>query len=92
MIKNLLAYGTGLEMNQKIQQFLESLIPFFMVGIAIALLIGLFIMFSYVLIWGLFIGSILWAITSIKTYLFRHHHRKVVMKSDGRIIEHNDKE
>ncbi len=57
-------------MNEKLQRLLENIVPFLMLGIAIALVIGLFIMFSYVLIWGLLIGGILWAISFVKSYFF----------------------
>lgn len=75
-------------MNHKFQQILQSLIPFMVLGLAVALLIGLFIMFSYVLVWGIFIGGILWIGAIIKSFLFPG---KTLPKSEGNIIEHNDR-
>ncbi|MCC5016276.1 MULTISPECIES: hypothetical protein [Legionella] len=76
-------------MNEKLQRLLENIVPFLMLGIAIALVIGLFIMFSYVLIWGLLIGGILWAISFVKSYFFPSN---TPTKTEGRVIEHNDKD
>jgi hypothetical protein len=77
-------------MNEKLQQFLENLIPFLMLGIAIAIVIWLFIMFSYVLIWGVLIGGVLWVISLFKK-LFFPNGTKTSIERKGRIIEHNDK-
>ncbi|HHF7344320.1 hypothetical protein [Legionella feeleii] len=77
-------------MNEKLQRLLENIVPFLMLGIAIALVIGLFIMFSYVLIWGLLIGGILWAISFVKSYFFPSSNTPA--KTEGRVIEHNDKD
>lgn len=76
-------------MNEKLQRLLENIVPFLMLGIAIALIIGLFIMFSYVLIWGLLIGGILWAVSFVKSYFFSSN---TPTKTEGRVIEHNDKD
>lgn len=62
-------------MNGKLERLLGNLIPFMIIGIAIALMIGLFIMFSYVLMWGLLIGGVLWVIYSIKNLLFPQEKR-----------------
>ncbi|MFC3908844.1 hypothetical protein ACFORL_07110 [Legionella dresdenensis] len=74
-------------MNGKLQQIIQSLVPFLIMGIAIAMLIGLFIMFSYVLIWGIFIGGVLWFAALIKDYLFPPPPEE---KHEGRVIEHKD--
>lgn len=80
-------------MNSKLQQFFENIIPFFMLGISIALVVGLFILFSYVLVWGLLIGAVLWAISAIKSYFFTSNTtQKKAMHMKGRIIEHEDKD
>ena len=79
-------------MNTKLKPFLETIIPFFMLGIGIALAIGLFILFSYLFVWGLIIGAILWAISLIKTYFFSTNNlSKKVSDTKGRVIEHDDK-
>jgi TRAP-type C4-dicarboxylate transport system permease small subunit len=82
-------YDKVISMNEKLQRLLENIVPFLMLGIAIALIIGLFIMLSYVLIWGLLIGGILWAISFIKNYFFPRHQPA---KTKGRVIEHTDKD
>jgi hypothetical protein len=81
---------TGKYMNEKLQQYLENLMPFLMLGIAIAIVIWLFIMFSYVLLWGLLIGGVLWVISLFKKLFFND--TKTSIESKGRIIEHNDKD
>jgi len=75
-------------MNDKLQKLLETLIPFIVLGISIALLIGLLIMFSYIFVWGLLIGGVLWLVALAKQYFFPV---ETVKKSKGRIIEHDDK-
>ncbi|MGQ3888414.1 hypothetical protein ACQUW5_05205 [Legionella sp. CNM-1927-20] len=74
-------------MNKRLNYLFQTLIPFLIIGIAIAMLLGLLIMFSYVLMWGILIGGILWLVSVIKNFLFP---KKVLAKSEGRIIEHND--
>ncbi|WP_419419523.1 hypothetical protein ACNVED_13585 [Legionella sp. D16C41] len=75
-------------MSNKVNYILQTLIPFLIIGIAIAMLIGLLILFSYILVWGIFVGAILWLAAIIKNFLFP---KKVTSNSDGRIIEHDDK-
>lgn len=74
-------------MNKKLQQMMESLVPFVILGIGIALAIGLLIMFSYVLVWGVLIGGVIWIIYFIKSYFFNHSKPQ---EGKGRIIEHDD--
>lgn len=76
-------------MNKTLQQLLAQLIPFIMLGIGIALAIGLLIMFSYVLVWGILIGGVIWLIYVVKNYLFPTPSRE---KKKGRVIEHDDKD
>lgn len=75
-------------MNNKLQQLLQTLIPFLVIGVMIALFVGLLIMFSYALLWGLVIGGVLWIASLIKTMLFPSPSSH---KHEGRIIEHNDR-
>ena len=75
-------------MNDKAQKLLENLIPFMVVGVAIALFIGLLFMFFYIAIWGLIIGGVLWLAALAKQYLFPN---KSAKKEEGRIIEHDDR-
>ncbi|WP_133136640.1 hypothetical protein [Legionella rowbothamii] len=81
-------------MNNKFQvpKIFETLIPFIIAGIAIALFIGLLFMFSYVVIWGLIIGGILWLISVVKELIFPSTKKTPISKkTQGRIIEHDDK-
>ncbi|WP_454785627.1 hypothetical protein [Legionella sp. WA2024007413] len=81
-------------MNDKFSlgKIFENIVPFLIAGVAIALFFGLLFMFSYVLIWGLLIGGILWIIATIKQYLFPNNPAKteITTKSQGRIIDHDD--
>ena len=82
-------------MNNKLQgsKLFESFISFVIAGIAIALLLALLFMFSYVMAWGLLIGSVLWFVALIKNTLFPSvaEKSKPIIKNNGRIIEHDDK-
>jgi hypothetical protein len=71
----------------------ENLVPFLIAGVAIALFFGLLFMFSYVLIWGIMIGGILWIVMTIKQFLFPSTPPKTesIHTTEGRIIEHDDK-
>ena len=75
-------------MNDKLRGLFESLIPFMVFGIAVSLVIGLFIMFSYVLVWGIIIGGLLWMVFLVKNFLFP---ARKLTKTEGRIIEHENK-
>ncbi|KTD23011.1 hypothetical protein [Legionella londiniensis] len=76
-------------MNNKFQQLLEQLIPFIVLGIGIALAIGLLIMFSYVLVWGVLIGGVIWLVYFIKNYFFPGPSEN---QKKGRVIEHEKKD
>jgi uncharacterized protein YneF (UPF0154 family) len=69
-----------------IKKILESLVPFLVAGIAIALCVGLLIMFFTVAIWGIVLGGILWCAMLVKQYLFP---TPPVNQEEGRIIEHD---
>ncbi len=73
-------------MSDRLQSILERLIPFLIIGIALALLLGLFILLSYVFVWGLLLGGLLWAANEIKTYFSSSRKPK-----QGRVIEHDEK-
>lgn len=77
-------------MNDKIRKLIESIVPFMLLGVAISLIIGLFIMFSYVLVWGIFIGGIFWLGSLAKNYFFPNENASPT-KKQGRIIEHDSK-
>lgn len=80
-------------MNNKLQDFLKNLVPFLMIGVAISIAIWLFIMFSYVLVWGFFIGGILWIFFFLKDLFFpgEKPSANLPKKTKGRIIEHDDR-
>lgn len=75
-------------MNNSFERLISGIVPFIMLGIAVSLMIGLVIMFSYVLLWGVFIGFVLWAIVSVKEYFFPS--KKINIR--GRIIEYTYKD
>ena len=79
-------------MNKKLELSLENIVPFLLFGIAIALAIGLLILLSRVVIWGVLIGGLLWAIWTIKKFFSSSNTPKATLKTKGRIIEHNDKD
>lgn len=73
-------------MKKTVQQIFEPLVPFIILGVAIALIIGLLIMLSYVLVWGIVLGGILWLAVIVKNLLFPPH---TADKNEGRVIEHD---
>ena len=75
-------------MKTNLQRLLVPLTPFILIGMVIAFFIGVMIVFSYVLMWGLLIGGILWLSTTIKNYFFP---KKMSSKTPGRIIEHDER-
>jgi hypothetical protein len=79
-------------MSNKLSKIFQPLVPFLIAGIAIALVIGLLIMFSYVIVWGLLIGGILWLLSVLKELIFSNTTKSIsAKKTQGRIIEHDDK-
>lgn len=77
-------------MNDKLQKIIENVIPFMVIGVGIAILIGLLFMFFYLFIWGVLIGGVLWIAAIAKEYFFPSK-EKPVQKEQGRVIEHDDK-
>lgn len=75
-------------MSNKMNEIFQKMTPYLIIGIVIAMLVGLLIMFSYLFLWGILIGAILWLVAVIKSYFFPS---KPSSENDGRIIEHNDK-
>ena len=75
-----------------IKKILESLVPFIVIGVAIALCVGLLFMFFSLAMWGLIIGGILWLATLAKQYLFpsKSTTNNTPTKNEGRIIEHDE--
>ncbi len=80
-------------MKKNLKQAPEKIISFLFFGIIIALAVGILIMISYLFIWGIIIGSLLWIVTFLKKLI--HSDKKINNPSHetlGRIIEHDDKE
>jgi hypothetical protein len=80
-------------MKKNVKQGLENIIPFLVFGMVIALVVGILIMFSYVFIWGLIIGAVLWIVSFLKKLILSE--KKISNPPDetkGRIIEHDDEE
>lgn len=81
-------------MNRTFKSLFQQIPPFLVAGISIALVIGIFIIFSYILVWGLVIGAVLFG----ANYLFKYFRsltaepigKKTYHQSKGRIIEHDD--
>ena len=70
---------------------IESLVPFLILGVSIAVFIAIMILLSYVLIWGVLIGGVIWAFMLIKEKIFG---KKKVSASkqehQGRVIDYDD--
>ena len=80
-------------MPPSIKQFLQQLPPFIILGVSIALAVGVFILFSYVLLWGVLIGAILWGANLLVQYFKPSstipNKNNVNKTSSGRIIDHD---
>jgi hypothetical protein len=74
-------------MNNLWQRLTENFVPFIMLGIAVSLIIGFFIMFSYILLWGFMIGVVLWIASAVKEYFFPNENNITIR---GRIIEYKN--
>jgi|GEM_PF-2485992 len=74
--------------------FLERVFPFLVIGVAIAVSVGLFILLFYFLVWGLLIGTILWLVMLVKEKFFPspidHRIVNIIYWKKGRIIEHEE--
>jgi hypothetical protein len=81
-------------MPRSLKHFFQQLPPFILLGVSIAFAVGLFIVFSYVLLWGLLIGAILWSINILVQYVrgtSATSKNTQTKPSKGRIIEHEKK-
>ena len=76
-------------MKNNVKKIVDLIIPCLIIGFALALFIGLFIMLSYVFLWGIVIGAIIWIGLTIKSYFSP---APTSNKKNGRIIEHKDKD
>lgn len=77
-------------MNTTLEKIVTTLVPFLVFGVAIAFFISMIVLLSYVLLWGLLIGSVLYFIVFIKNKLFPIQVNKTSVKhKQGRTIEHD---
>ncbi len=76
-------------MPLSLKHFLKQLPPFILIGVSIALAIGIFIVFSYVLLWGIVIGGILWGANSLIQYFRNTNANSRTPVKKGRIIDHD---
>ena len=92
MEDNLYTCIDGAFMNSKLQRIYTQLFPFIIIGTAIAIVVGLLIMLSCILVWGIIIGVIIWVATLIKKALFSPEQPIPIQKpkQKGRIIEHDN--
>ena len=74
--------------NQRIS-FIDSLVPFLIIGVSIAVFVALMVLLSYVILWGLLIGGILWVVLFIKEKLFPSKKPRPEEKK-GRIIDYDE--
>ena len=82
------------QIMQSLKHFFRQMPPFILLGISIAFIIGIFIVFSYVLLWGLLIGAVLWGVNAIVRYFRSPSSDNTSSKpphssSKGRIIDHD---
>ncbi|MDF1646439.1 MAG: hypothetical protein P1U61_05625 [Legionellaceae bacterium] len=77
-------------MPQLLKHFFQQLPPFILLGIVIAFAAGIFMLFSYVLIWGLAIGAVLWGVNLIYQYFSHSSSSNTPIKpSKGQVIDHD---
>lgn len=69
-------------------RIVQTIVPFIVLGISIAILIALAILLSYVVLWGIAIGLVLFTLGYLKNTFFPSEVKKQDPKK-GRIIEHN---
>lgn len=62
----------------------QQLAPFLIIGIAVALFVSILIFLSYVVLWGLVVGGVLWLIAIIRQNFFTAQPKH----AKGKIIEH----
>lgn len=76
-------------MSNKVQEVFQKFVPYLVLGLGITVAISFLILFSYLLMWGILLGAIIWAVVMIKNYFFRA--KSITQPKEGRIIEHDDK-
>jgi hypothetical protein len=80
-------------MAQPLKHLFQQLPPFILFGVSIALAVGVFVVFSYVLMWGLLIGAGLWGINLLVQYcrtIMSQTQKTKTTRSTGRVIDHDE--
>ena len=78
-------------MSNKSKQFISQFLPYIFVGVRLAVFVARAIILSYVLIWGLIVGTILFIIAAIKNKFFnKKPAANDPEQPQGRIIEHDE--
>ncbi len=67
-------------------KFTQQLPAFIVFGIALALLMGLFVVFAYVIFWGIVLGAVLWVCVLIASYF----QKTDTPSKKGRIIDYDE--
>lgn len=75
-------------MKNTVEKVLEKFAPFAAIGIAIVLVISVLIIFSYIFLWGLIVGALVWVAAIVKRYFSTKNTNPKVVKSKSKIIEH----
>lgn len=78
----------GDTMNNRIEMLLRSFFPFIAMGISVVVFIGLLIIMSYILLWGLLLAFIFGAIAYVAQRIHRYRHPEEI--SIVEIIETHD--
>lgn len=68
----------GETMNSRIEILLRSFIPYIAMGISVVVFIGLLVIMSYILLWGLLLAFIFGAIAYIGQRIHRYRHPEEV--------------
>lgn len=81
-------------MSIKRHPIIETITPFLILGIGIAVFIALFMVLAYVLFYGLLLGLVLWAVMAIKNWLFPKSDTEQAINAKsghkGRTIDYDD--
>ena len=78
-------------MKNTIKRLIDAILPFILLGVAVAIFIALFVFFSVILFWGLVIGTVIYLVSVIKNKFFPNKSRRQQSQQHaGRIIEHDD--
>jgi hypothetical protein len=73
-------------------RFIETIMPYLVFGISIAVVVSLIVLFFYLFMWGVIIGLVLWAIMALKEKIFPSSQEKDVshkvlhVEEDGSVV------